>query len=180
MGTSVEFHVAMICPQTTHFATLLSLLGRREYVTAYRAPQCGQKKLRPAEIGPVRGIAASTFKADIMHLPRDNLQGCCCALMTTGNGAPRSDVNTKGDLGSGRAGAAAGRVSGPRGLNGSLAGRLGVTVRFTVAGVTSFRCALAMIFALCLGSTVRTRIIFATVINPDAKARREDSRPDLS
>ena len=28
------FHVAMICPQTTHLAVLLSLFDFREYVTA--------------------------------------------------------------------------------------------------------------------------------------------------
>jgi hypothetical protein len=35
-GTSVEFHSAMTCPQTTHFAVLLLSLLRevREYVTA--------------------------------------------------------------------------------------------------------------------------------------------------
>jgi hypothetical protein len=30
----VESHLSMICPQTTHLATLLSLLESREYVTA--------------------------------------------------------------------------------------------------------------------------------------------------
>jgi hypothetical protein len=33
VGTSVEFHSAMTCPQTTHFAVSLPLEGR-EYVTA--------------------------------------------------------------------------------------------------------------------------------------------------
>ena len=51
----------MSFPQTTHFAALLSLLDCREYVTAYSAPQFGQKKLRPSGIGPVRGMAASEF-----------------------------------------------------------------------------------------------------------------------
>ena len=49
----------MICPQTTHLAVLLSLFDFREYVTALRAPQRGQKKLRPSVIGPIRGMAAS-------------------------------------------------------------------------------------------------------------------------
>jgi hypothetical protein len=77
MGTLlVESHVAMICPQTTHFAALLSVVGcRREYVTAYKAPQREQKKLWPSGIGPVRGIAASTFGDDIMRLARDKFQG---------------------------------------------------------------------------------------------------------
>ena len=56
IGTLVESHLSMICPQTTHLAILLSLLESREYVTAYRAPQWGQKKLRPSGIAPVRGI----------------------------------------------------------------------------------------------------------------------------
>jgi hypothetical protein len=30
----VECHLSMICPQTTHLATLLSLSDSREYVTA--------------------------------------------------------------------------------------------------------------------------------------------------
>jgi hypothetical protein len=34
IGTLVESHLSMICPQTTHLATLLSLLEIREYVTA--------------------------------------------------------------------------------------------------------------------------------------------------
>jgi hypothetical protein len=34
VGTLVESHLSMICPQTTHLATLLSLLESREYVTA--------------------------------------------------------------------------------------------------------------------------------------------------
>jgi len=37
VGTLVEFHSAMTCPQTTHFAALLLLLSLRkgrEYVTA--------------------------------------------------------------------------------------------------------------------------------------------------
>ena len=37
----------MVCPQTTHCAILLSLLGRRESVTEYSAPQWGQKKVHP-------------------------------------------------------------------------------------------------------------------------------------
>src|ERR1700730_8112069 len=56
IGTLVESHLSMICPQTTHLAILPSLVKSREYVTAYRAPQCGQKKLRPSGIAPVGGI----------------------------------------------------------------------------------------------------------------------------
>src|ERR1700733_12792981 len=55
-GTLVESQLSMICPQTTNLAILLSLVESREYVTAYRAPQWGQKKLRPSGIAPVRGI----------------------------------------------------------------------------------------------------------------------------
>jgi hypothetical protein len=51
-----------------------------------------------------------------------------------------------------------------------LGGRLGVTVRFTVAGVTSLRWALAMIFALCRGSTVRKTTVLAAVSTADCNA----------
>src|SRR5262249_2856093 len=44
-----------------------------------------------------------------------------------------------------------------------LGGRLGVTVRFTVIGVTSFRCLLAMCFALPALTTVRIIALYRTV-----------------
>src|SRR5262245_46529874 len=43
--------------------------------------------------------------------------------------------------------------------------RLGVTVRFTVAGVTSLRCLLAMRFALVTITTVRIMVVLRTVCN---------------
>src|SRR5450830_1737577 len=45
----------------------------------------------------------------------------------------------------------------------ALGARLGVTVRFTVAGVTSLRCDLAMCFALPVLTTVRTKALLRTV-----------------
>src|SRR5450759_3375121 len=45
----------------------------------------------------------------------------------------------------------------------ALGARLGVTVRFTVAGVTSLRCDLAMCFALPALTTVRTKALLRTV-----------------
>jgi hypothetical protein len=45
----------------------------------------------------------------------------------------------------------------------ALGARLGVTVRFTVAGVTSLRCDLAMGFALPVLTTVRTKALLRTV-----------------
>ena len=72
IGTLVESHLSMICPQTTHLAILLSLLESREYVTAYRAPQWGQKKLRPSGIAPVRGIGTppnSRLSCSLKQIP---------------------------------------------------------------------------------------------------------------
>ena len=71
VGTLVESHLSMICRQTTHLATLLSLLNIGEYVTAYRAPQWGQKKLRPSGIAPVRGIGPPPNSELIMR-PQEN------------------------------------------------------------------------------------------------------------
>src|SRR3982074_3464093 len=51
----------MVCPQTTHCAILLSLLGRRESVTEYSAPQWGQKKVPPSGTGPNRGTSAPPY-----------------------------------------------------------------------------------------------------------------------
>jgi hypothetical protein len=51
----------MVCPQTTHFAILLSLLGSRECVTEYSAPQWGQKKVPPPGTGPARGTSARPY-----------------------------------------------------------------------------------------------------------------------
>ena len=45
-----------------------------------------------------------------------------------------------------------------------IGGRLGLTVRFTVAGVTSLRCRLAMRFVLPKWLTVRTMIVLRTEI----------------
>src|ERR1017187_6752445 len=45
----------------------------------------------------------------------------------------------------------------------ALGARLGVTVRFTVAGVTSLRCDLAMWFNLPVLTTVRTMVDLRTV-----------------
>src|ERR1035441_6165744 len=54
----------------------------------------------------------------------------------------------------------------------ALGARLGVTVRFTVAGVTSLRCDLAMGFALPVLTTVRTKALLRTVASGRANARR--------
>ena len=62
---SVESRVSMIFKQTTHLAILLSLLGSLDCVTEYRAPQCGQKKVRPSGIGPVRGRSAPPYSKQI-------------------------------------------------------------------------------------------------------------------
>jgi hypothetical protein len=51
----------MVCLQTTHCAILLSLLGRRESVTEYSAPQWGQKKVPPSGTGPNRGTSAPPY-----------------------------------------------------------------------------------------------------------------------
>src|SRR5580704_16502637 len=75
VGTLVESHLSMICPQTTHLATLLSMSDSREYVTAYRAPQWGQKKLGPSGIAPVRGIGTPPNSEPICSLKRTNSRG---------------------------------------------------------------------------------------------------------
>src|ERR1039458_2624755 len=61
----------------------------------------------------------------------------------------------------------------------ALGARLGVTVRFTVAGVTSLRCDLAMGFAFPVLTTVRTRPLLRTVASGRANARlaRQAGRP---
>jgi hypothetical protein len=46
-----------------------------------------------------------------------------------------------------------------------LGSRLGVTVRFTEAGVTSLRCDLAMCFTLTASTTVRTTTLLRTVVH---------------
>ena len=53
----------------------------------------------------------------------------------------------------------------------ALGTRLGVTVRFTVAGVTSLRCDLAMGFALPVLTTVRTKPLLRIVASGRANAR---------
>jgi hypothetical protein len=59
----------MVCPQTTHCAILLSLLGRRESVTEYSAPQWGQKKVPPSGTGPNRGTSAPPYTPN-QYAPR--------------------------------------------------------------------------------------------------------------
>jgi hypothetical protein len=49
----------MVCMHTTHFAVVLSPLGRGKSVTEYSAPQWGQKNGLPSGIGPVRGMSAT-------------------------------------------------------------------------------------------------------------------------
>jgi len=51
-----------------------------------------------------------------------------------------------------------------------LGGRLGVTVRFTVADVVSRRCALPIIFTLCRGSTVGKESFFERMCNTPDRA----------
>jgi hypothetical protein len=46
----------MVLSQTTHFAVPLSVARRCENVTAYSAPQRGQKKELPGVISPVNGM----------------------------------------------------------------------------------------------------------------------------
>jgi hypothetical protein len=48
----VAFDLSMTLLQTTHVAASASLLGTSEGVAEYRAPQCGQKKVRPSRTGP--------------------------------------------------------------------------------------------------------------------------------
>ena len=45
----------------------------------------------------------------------------------------------------------------------ALGGRLGMTVRFTVVGVTSFRCDFAMVFSLPAAAIVRMMLFLGTV-----------------
>src|SRR5450759_2729237 len=61
----------------------------------------------------------------------------------------------------------------------ALGARLGVTVRFTVAGVTSLRCDLAMWFALPALTTVCKRPLLRTVASGriDARLARHAGRP---
>src|SRR5450759_3350500 len=61
----------------------------------------------------------------------------------------------------------------------ALGARLGVTVRFTVAGLTNLRCDLAMCFALPALTTVRTKALLRTVAPGRANARlaRRAGRP---
>ena len=56
----------------------------------------------------------------------------------------------------------------------ALGARFGVTVRFTVAGVTSLRCDLAMGFALPVLTTVRTRPLLRTVASNSVDAKLAD------
>src|ERR1019366_6899617 len=56
----------------------------------------------------------------------------------------------------------------------ALGARLGVTVRFTVAGVISLRCDLAMGFALPVLTTVRTKALLRTVASNSVDAKLAD------
>src|ERR1019366_3676528 len=56
----------------------------------------------------------------------------------------------------------------------ALGARLGVTVRFTVAGVTSLRCDLAMGFVLPVLTTVRTKALLRTVASNSVDAKLAD------
>jgi hypothetical protein len=47
----VAFDLSMTLSQTMHVAASPSLLGTSEGVAEYRAPQCGQKKVRPSRTG---------------------------------------------------------------------------------------------------------------------------------
>src|ERR1035437_5232841 len=56
----------------------------------------------------------------------------------------------------------------------ALGVRLGVTVRFLMAGVTSLRCDLAMGFALSVLTTVRTKPLLRTVASNSVDAKLAD------
>src|ERR1039458_2374040 len=56
----------------------------------------------------------------------------------------------------------------------ALGPRLGVTVRFMVAGFTSLRCDLAMDFVLPVLTTVRTRPLLRTVASNSVDAKLAD------
>ena len=72
MGTLLKSRSSIVCPQTTHFAILLSVLGRRESVTEYIAPQWGQKKVPPSGTGPNRGTSAPPIPRTNMR-PKGNI-----------------------------------------------------------------------------------------------------------
>jgi hypothetical protein len=52
LGAFVAFDPSMTLLQTTHFAASPLILGTSEGVSEYRAPQCGQKKVRPSRSVP--------------------------------------------------------------------------------------------------------------------------------
>src|SRR5205823_12958889 len=58
--------------QTMHVAASLSLLGTSEGVDEYRAPQCGQKNVRPSRTGPTCGMSASLAQS---RFAQDRLLG---------------------------------------------------------------------------------------------------------
>jgi hypothetical protein len=64
----------VVLSQTTHFARPLAISRRLESVTAYSAPQWGQKKELPGVISPINGMAAPrSFKA-IVRLAKSSFQ----------------------------------------------------------------------------------------------------------
>ena len=75
LGTLVESHLSMICPQTTHLATLLSLSDSREYVTAIKgdykfsgpirqARSAGSHRISNASCGAPPGPVTGHLKAE--------------------------------------------------------------------------------------------------------------------
>jgi hypothetical protein len=66
--SELESRSSIVCPQTTQFAILRSVLGRRESATEYIAPQWGQKKVPPSGTGPNRGTSAPPY------IPRTNMR----------------------------------------------------------------------------------------------------------
>ena len=80
----------MVCVHTTHFAVVLSPLGRGESVTEYSAPQWGQKNGLPSGIGPVRGMSATPHREPIMSPRGDKFKpgldgaGIAAALRNAG------------------------------------------------------------------------------------------------
>src|SRR3982074_125386 len=82
----------MVCPQTTHCAILLSLLGRRESVTEYSAPQWGQKKVPPSGTGPNRGTSAPPYAPNQYAPQREQIPAPSSRPMR--NYVPRAGLNS--------------------------------------------------------------------------------------
>ena len=64
----------MVLSQTTHFAVPLSVSRRCENVTAYSAPQWGQKKELPGVISPVNGMGRLRSLKAIVRLLKSSFQ----------------------------------------------------------------------------------------------------------